>query len=227
MVIDPNTGKVLDPDQTDIGHKPGKEWRVRKRMHQEKGSTRKLVIEEENDPELYQLEDRRKIEVINMKKEINNRLPERIVKAIMSSDIKIVEEWQSIDSIDNVDRDKRSAIFYAVICNSAEIVLQLLKSNPNLNLKDGKGWSPLHYAAQDYLVQIASLLLENGVDIELKDDYGNTPLWRATYTSKGKGEMIRLLLSHGAERNNPNDSGICPLELAETIQNYNVIQFFD
>ncbi len=57
-MIDPNTKKPLKPDETDIGHTPGNEWRKRKRMHKEKGSTRKQVIEEENNPTLYQLEDR-------------------------------------------------------------------------------------------------------------------------------------------------------------------------
>jgi RHS repeat-associated protein len=57
-MIDPHTGQVLDPKKTDIGHKPGQEWRVRKKMHEEAGSTRQEVIETENDPDLYHLEDR-------------------------------------------------------------------------------------------------------------------------------------------------------------------------
>ena len=32
QMIDPNTGKVLNEDETDIGHKPGEEWKVRKVM---------------------------------------------------------------------------------------------------------------------------------------------------------------------------------------------------
>ena len=56
--IDPNTGKVISKDGPyDIGHKPGNEWRTRKKMHEQKGSTRKEVIEAENDPNLYQIED--------------------------------------------------------------------------------------------------------------------------------------------------------------------------
>jgi|GEM_PF-2256210 len=55
--LDPH-GNILDPEKIDIGHKPGQEWRKRKKMHEEKGSTRKEVIEAENDPNLYQKEDR-------------------------------------------------------------------------------------------------------------------------------------------------------------------------
>jgi len=56
--IDPNTRKPIDGPY-DIGHKKGKEWRRRKKMHEEKGSTRKEVIEAENHPNLYQIEDRK------------------------------------------------------------------------------------------------------------------------------------------------------------------------
>ena len=55
--LGPN-GEVLNPEQIDIGHKPGQEWRKRKKMHEEQGSTREEVIEAENDPDLYRKEDR-------------------------------------------------------------------------------------------------------------------------------------------------------------------------
>lgn len=57
-MIDPNDEKPLKGDKVDVGHKRGNEWRVRKQMHNEKGSTRQKVIEEENNPNLYQLERR-------------------------------------------------------------------------------------------------------------------------------------------------------------------------
>jgi RHS repeat-associated protein len=57
-LLDPNTGEVLDPKKMDLGHKPGQEWHRRKEMHKAKGSTRKEVIEEENNPDLYQYENR-------------------------------------------------------------------------------------------------------------------------------------------------------------------------
>ena len=56
-MVDPNTGKPLIPGQIDIGHKPGNEWRARKKLHESKGSSRKDVIDTENDPKLYHLED--------------------------------------------------------------------------------------------------------------------------------------------------------------------------
>ena len=55
-LVSPNTGNKLVPGKIDIGHKKGQEWHKRKKMHEEKGSTREEVIEAENNPELYQLE---------------------------------------------------------------------------------------------------------------------------------------------------------------------------
>jgi RHS repeat-associated protein len=57
-LIDPNTREPLKSDEIDVGHKTGQEWRRRREMHREAGSTRREVIQAENDPDLYQLEDR-------------------------------------------------------------------------------------------------------------------------------------------------------------------------
>ena len=58
-MIDPNTKEPLKDGEIDLVHKPGNESRSRKQMHEEQGSTRKEVIEAENNPNLYQLEDRK------------------------------------------------------------------------------------------------------------------------------------------------------------------------
>jgi RHS repeat-associated protein len=58
QLVDPNTEKPLKPGEIDVGHKPSEEWKTRKKMHEEKGSTRKEVVEAENNPKLYQLEDK-------------------------------------------------------------------------------------------------------------------------------------------------------------------------
>ncbi|PKN24330.1 MAG: hypothetical protein CVU65_12050 [Deltaproteobacteria bacterium HGW-Deltaproteobacteria-22] len=57
-MIDPKTQQPLKPGEIDVGHKPGQEWRKRQQMHRERGSTRPEVRDAENDPNLYQLEDR-------------------------------------------------------------------------------------------------------------------------------------------------------------------------
>ncbi|SMC00696.1 Ankyrin [Hymenobacter roseosalivarius DSM 11622] len=73
---------------------------------------------------------------------------------------------------------------------------------------------------------MAELLLQAGATVDLPDAYGNTPLWRATFESHGRGAMLKLLLAHGADPAQQNHSGVSPLQLAESIANYNVKQFY-
>ncbi|MBV8389978.1 MAG: ankyrin repeat domain-containing protein [Mucilaginibacter sp.] len=161
-----------------------------------------------------------------MKRKKIGELSDEIIRGIYRNDLESLQQWRSHDIIDSLDKDGRSAVFHAVLIGSVDIIKDLFEADPNLNLKDNKGWTPLHYAAQNYLINIAELLIDNGADIEIKDDYGNTPLWRATFSSQGKGEMIKLLLHRGANPNTANDSGVSPYELANTIANYDVKQFF-
>jgi ankyrin repeat protein len=156
-----------------------------------------------------------------------NQLSNSIIRAIYSNNIDAIKLWQNKDVIDQFDKSNRTAIFHAVLADSKDMLAQLFKDSPDLNWKDNKGWYPLHYAAQQYLIEIAELLIYAGADLEVKDDYGNTPLWRATFSSNGRGDMIKLLLTKGADPNNENSSGISPLALANTIANYDVKQYYN
>lgn len=69
-------------------------------------------------------------------------------------------------------------------------------------------------------------LLDAGANIEAEDAWGNTPLGRAVFESKGRGEVITFLLSRGADRLHANKHGVSPLSLAQSIANYDVAQFF-
>jgi ankyrin repeat protein len=160
------------------------------------------------------------------KKKDNNKLTDDVITAVYSHNIEFVEAWMADNDINSCDNDKRTAFFHAVLAGSKEVFQLILNCNPELNTKDKKGWYPLHYAAQNYSVELASLLIQHGADVEVRDDYGNTPLWRATFASGGKGAMIKLLLDNGADKENANDSNVSPVKLAFTIANYDVRQFF-
>ena len=56
--IDPNTGQVIPQEGPfDYGHQPGYEWWRMQQMARDQGWTRQQVIEYENDPSHYQIED--------------------------------------------------------------------------------------------------------------------------------------------------------------------------
>ena len=93
------------------------------------------------------------------------------------------------------------------------------------NLADRRGYTPLHFAAQEWSIEAADALLEAGASVDAVDQHGNTPLWTATFNSKGRGELIEILRSRGADPGHRNKAGGSPLELARLIANYNVAQW--
>ncbi|MNE77207.1 Ankyrin repeats (3 copies) [compost metagenome] len=82
----------------------------------------------------------------------------------------------------------------------------------------------MHYAVQNFLIKITEMLLEKS-NVNAIDNYGNTVIWRAVFASEGRGEIIKLLLSKGADPNIKNNSNVSAMDLANTIANYNVKQY--
>jgi ankyrin repeat protein len=129
--------------------------------------------------------------------------------------------------IDELDRDGRSALHMAAHANDAEKVAELIAAGANLGLQDRIGYTPLHMAAQQYSVEAARLLLDAGAAVDPVDAHGNTPLFRATFDSRGRGEMIKLLRKHGADADLVNKHDQTPRGLAHLIGNYDVKQFYE
>lgn len=121
----------------------------------------------------------------------------------------------------------RSDLHYAAFDNNIEKVHLFLVSGADPNEADHEGFTPLHFAAQQHSVASARFLLEQGATVDPINRYGNTPLWMAVFNSKGRGELIQLLRSYGANVFHANAAGVTPVGLARTIGNYNVAQYFE
>lgn len=152
-----------------------------------------------------------------------------ITKAILSGvDADLLKKLiLSGEDADERDKDGRTPLLHAAIDNRIELVEILLESGANVNVQDSLGYSPLHYAAQNYYIELTKLLISNNAQVDSKDIQGNTPLFKAVFNSKGKGEVVKLLIEHGADKDLINNHGISPFQLAKTIANYNVIQFME
>lgn len=124
------------------------------------------------------------------------------------------------------DPDGRTELHHAVIDSKFELVQSLLAGGSDATAQDKAGWTPLHFAAQRYAIEIATLLIQHKAAIDVQDVFGNTPLWRAVFESRGRGEMITLLRRAGADPLLKNRHGVSPLSLARTIGNDDVAQFF-
>ena len=125
-----------------------------------------------------------------------------------------------------LDSDGRTPLIHAVIDNQLEIARLLVESGAQIDVRDYRGTTALHVAAQNQNLEMASLLLHHGAPIDAEDGDGNTPLSTAVFNSKGHGDLISALLSAGADRDHQNKHGVSPLELAKSIANYNITQYF-
>jgi ankyrin repeat protein len=124
------------------------------------------------------------------------------------------------------DRDERTALHHASVDGQAAIAQLLIASGANVGAADKAGHTPLHFAVQDFHLDVATLLLEAGAPVDAQDRDGNSPLSGAVFESRGRGEMIRLLLRFAADPDKPNAHGVSPRQLANTIANFPVAQFF-
>lgn len=119
-------------------------------------------------------------------------------------------------------------LIQSVIDNDASKVKELLSAGADINYQESKsqGFSSLHFAAQNQNAEITQILLGNGATVDLENVHGNTPLFVATFNSKGEGSVIKVLLGAKADPNHTNKAGQSPVGLAKLIGNYDVAQFF-
>ncbi len=115
----------------------------------------------------------------------------------------------------------------AALFDYIELVGILIDAGADVNLKDRRGFTAFHYAAQEKCEQVAQKLIDAGADVNSQDVNGNSPLSSAVFYSRGEGQLIRVLRRSGADDNLSNKHGVSPLQLAKTIANYDVAQFFN
>lgn len=147
--------------------------------------------------------------------------------AMMRDIFRIDEAVSDGNNVDTLDQQGRTALFYAVKNGEELIIRKLISLGANVNAQDFDFDTPLHFAARSFQVKAGRILIDSGAIVDALDIYGNTPLSRAVYESRGRREMIDLLISSGADRDILNRHGVSPRILAKTISNYNVAAFLD
>jgi ankyrin repeat protein len=149
-----------------------------------------------------------------------------IHQAVMVRDLAGVREAiRRGDDVNDLDRDGRTPLFVSVMDGEIDISSTLINAGANVNARDKNLEAPLHFAARAYQVGSAKLLLEHGAKVDAQDSHGNTALYQAVFDSKGRGEMITLLLAHSADKHLKNRYGVSADDLAHSIANYKVSKF--
>lgn len=114
-------------------------------------------------------------------------------------------------------------LHYAISNNHEDTALLLLNNGANCTVQDNNGATPLHYAYEYGMTNVAKAIVEkNPKALIIKDKYGNQPLWTAVMNAEIPIEHIEFLLQKGADKNNKNKSGKSPYDL---VKSYNIDDF--
>ena len=151
-----------------------------------------------------------------------------VIKCVLSNNLAGLRQHLLArpETTEETDREGRTALLNAAIENRLEAAKILIEEGAQVNARDRAGRTALHFAAQGHHEELALLLIKSGADLEAEDAHGNTPLGRATFESRGRGELVSLLLEAGADPSHRNKHGKSPLDLAQSISNFDVARFF-
>jgi len=128
----------------------------------------------------------------------------------------VLESGADVDSVD----DGHSALLHgASYSRSVKVARLLLDHGANINVRNGKGQTPLHIASgrdadeiREDSFDVISFLVERGADVHALDDNHLTPLHFAS--QRGNDKAARLLLGHGAVVHALDGNHRTPLHLA-------------
>ena len=155
---------------------------------------------------------------------MNRNQPRPIVTAASIGDLLALKQLIAAgEDLDSNDGDGRTALIHAAINGDVEAVKVLIQVGAAVALADANGFSALHFAAQNYRVEVAEQLLASGTPVDAIDRYGNTPLWRAVFNARGRTSLVTILVAAGARPTRKNDSGVSPIDLAQTIGQADII----
>jgi ankyrin repeat protein len=132
-------------------------------------------------------------------------------------------------NMDAVDRDGRTALMHAILASDADadMVSFLLRNGANARVVDkGQQWTALHFAARDQKLLMVRDLLQYGVEVDAQDVFGNTPLWRCVMAGPADLDLVRLLISNGADPSKKNKHGSSAFDVATAKGMLEVVELF-
>ena len=107
--------------------------------------------------------------------------------------------------------DVGSTLHHAAINWNPGVLKLLLKRGIDIDIRNGKGQTPLHLSARNLIPDVSSILLDHGAYLESEDMMGDTPLHRAI-RSRNYFAVINLI-GRGADIDAKDRYGETPREV--------------
>jgi ankyrin repeat protein len=124
---------------------------------------------------------------------------------------------------------RRTPLHRAACSTNLEAFQVLLEYNPDINVQDQFGDTPLHgisdqigRSPEGKVVEIVRRLLEYGADPSARPRSGSTPLHQASF--HGSLEVARLLIKHGASIDEEDEEGKTPFQVASSRGRHEIVK---
>ncbi|KAM3550107.1 hypothetical protein ARSEF4850_008509 [Beauveria asiatica] len=137
------------------------------------------------------------------------------VEEIMKRDV-------PVETLDMMNMDGRSALFYAAGSGHGAVVKKLLENGASSNSSDNKGWTPLLYAAEKGHEIVVEDLLLNNANVNAQDNVGETALHWAV--QRENEAIISHLLKNAADTEVTDKRGGTPLAWAIEIRSETIVR---
>lgn len=116
--------------------------------------------------------------------------------------------------------------FYIILQNNFRMLSRVLKEGLDINSKDDKGISPIHYAVQVGTITMLDNLIKNGADFTSKDPQGDSILHYSCFSSSKKSlDFLKYFIESGFDTELYNNKKQTPLSVAVSKHLTNHIKF--
>lgn len=121
-------------------------------------------------------------------------------------------------------KDKyKGLLHYAASCKNLEIMEMLRPFNPDINLGDETGMSPLFYAIETNDLNCVQKIIDMGADVNHQDDVTSTPIYWGVYVASL--DILKLLKKAGSKMHVENRLNRTPLLKAAFMNKTDVVRW--
>ena len=114
-----------------------------------------------------------------------------------------------------------TTMLHAAASASQLACVALLVSKVNIDQRDSRGDSALHWACSRGDMKVVEKLVENNANVNLANNSGATPIYNACYN--GHYEVVDHLIQKGASLSTQNNNGDTPLHIAVSFSQLSIV----